>query len=78
MAYNPDGDADKNSLVFHLLEQVCLEMAEVSYKIQMAQISNASKLPNDMKPLYKNFVYSRMLWSKLMGVARCFVCVAVQ
>ncbi len=77
MAYNPADDADKNSSVFHLLEQVCLEMAEVSYKIQMAPLSKASKLPNGLKPLYKNFVYSRMLWSKLVGVARCCVVVAM-
>ena len=77
MAYNPDGDADMNSSVFHLLEQVCLEMAEVSYTFQMAQISNASKLPNGLKPLYKNFVYSRMLWSKLVGVACGCVVVAM-
>lgn len=71
VAYNPDGDTDKNSLIFHLLEQACIEMADVSYKIQISRSSSAEKLPNGFRPLYKNFVYSRMLWCKSVGVASC-------
>ena len=67
VAFNAEGEGDKNCSVFHLLEQACLEMADVSYKIQTTQgsrIGGVANLPNGLKPLYKNFVYSRMLWSK--------------
>ena len=62
--YNPDEIEDRQVSIFHQLEQTCLELADLSYKIQISAVCNVGELPNGMKPVYKNFVYSRMLWSK--------------
>lgn len=55
MNYNPDGIEDKNCSAINLLEQACFEMGEISYKLHGHRSKN-------MGPLYKNFLYSRMLW----------------
>ena len=62
--FNPDKSEDKQILTFHQLELACLELAEVSYRLQITSVANAGELPNGFKPVYKGFVYSRMLWSK--------------
>ena len=64
MVFNPDGEEDRNCSVFHLFEQACLELAEVSYKIRNSRIADVQPLPNGHRPVYKNFLYSRMLWGK--------------
>jgi len=64
--YNSDKSEDKQVLIFHQLEQACLELADVSYKVRISNIANAKDLPNGFKPVYKGFVYSRMLWSKFL------------
>ena len=62
--YNPDKIEDRQVMMFHQLELACLELADLSYKIQISDVGNVGELPNGMKPIYKTFVYSRMLWSK--------------
>lgn len=64
MLFNPDGDEDRRTSVFHLLEQACFELAEVSYKIHNSGIAEAQPLANGHRPLYKGFLYSRMMWSE--------------
>ena len=64
VVFNPDGDEDRNCSVFHILEQACFELAEVSYKINNSRIAEVSNLSNGHRPLYRNFLYSRMLWGK--------------
>lgn len=58
--FNPDGDEDRLCRVFYLLEVACLELAEVSY-----QLHNMPKQTGKNKPLYANFLYSRMMWGEL-------------
>ena len=55
---------EESTSIFPLLKRVCLKMADVSYKIHTSKMTIARDLPNGLQPLYKNFVYSRMLWSK--------------
>ena len=62
--YNPEKSEDRQVSTFHQLELACLELAEVSCKMKMTSVANARELPNGFKPVYKGFVYSRMLWSK--------------
>ena len=62
--FNLDGDEDRHASVFHLLEQACFELAEVSYKIHNSGIAEAQTLANGHRPLYRGFLYSRMMWSK--------------
>ncbi len=64
MMFNGDSDEDKLCSAFHLLEQACLELAEVSYKINNSNITDVATLPNGHRPVYGNFIYSRMLWGK--------------
>lgn len=48
-----------SSTVFYHLEYACNYMAEVSF-----QCHQALEHCHGPKPLYKNFLYSKMLWSK--------------
>lgn len=64
VVFNSDGDDDKNCSIFHFLEQACFELAEVSYKINNSRMVDAQNLPSGHRPLYRNFLYSRMLWGK--------------
>lgn len=64
LMYNADGDEDRHCSAFHLLEQACLEMAEVSYKVHNSNITEVQVLSNGQRPLYRNFLYSRMLWGE--------------
>jgi hypothetical protein len=68
VALNLDGDEDRNCSVFHLLEQACFELAEVSYKINNSRIAEAQPLSNGHRPVYRNFLFSRMLWGEWRGV----------
>ena len=69
--FDPDNSEDKQVSTFQQLELACLELAELSYKIQISSVANAGDLPNGFKPVYKGFVYSRMLWSKFL--VNCFL-----
>ena len=60
--YNPDKIEDRQVMMFHQLELACLDLADLSYKIRISDVVKV--VSNRMKPVYKNFVYSRMLWSK--------------
>lgn len=62
--FNPDGDEERLSSVFSTMEVACLELAEVSYKVRNSSIAEAPTLPNGHRPLYRNFLYTRMLWGK--------------
>ncbi len=59
MNYNPDGVEDNNYSAFYLFEQACFEMGEISYSSRVYKSGNTG-------PLYKNFLYSRMLWGELL------------
>ena len=48
--------------VFTLLKKACLELANISYKVCSRNIHKDAVLPDG---LYSNFLYSRMMWSKL-------------
>lgn len=64
--FSPDGgDEDNNCSVFLLLEKACFELAEVSYK--MNSVQGLRQLVNGRECLYKNFLYSRMLWGKCIA-----------
>lgn len=64
MKFSPDGGEEDNyRSVFLLLEQACFELADVSYKTNSAA-SGMRKLVNGRECLYRNFLYSRMLWGK--------------
>ena len=69
--FDPDNSEDKQVSTFQQLELACLELAEVSYKIQISSVANAGDLPNGFKPVHRGFVYSRMLWSKFL--VNCFL-----
>ena len=62
--YNPDSSEDKQVSTFQLLELACLELAEILYRLKITRVAYAGDLPNGFKPVYRGFVYSRMLWSK--------------
>lgn len=62
--FNPDGTEDKNVLLHHRMELACYELADLSYKLQISSMEGSAKLPNGLRPIYKGFVYSRMLWRK--------------
>ena len=64
MQFNPDGDEERTSSVFNIMEQACMELAEVSYKLHNSSIVDAPPLSNGHRPLFKNFLYSRMLWGE--------------
>lgn len=55
---------EKNQSVFLLLEKACFELAEVSYISHIRSEIGIRKLTNGKECLYKNFVFSRMLWGK--------------
>ena len=62
--FNPDKSYGYEVSILLFLEVACLELAELSYKIQIISMANARKLSNGFKPVYRRFVYSRMFWSK--------------
>ena len=64
--FDPDNSEDKQVSTFQQLELACLELDEVLYKVHIVSVANAGDLPNGFKPVYRGFVYSRMLWSKLL------------
>ena len=74
--YDPNGDEDQQSSVFYILEQACLELANLSYsyRVQNTDTANAPMLDDKSRPLYKNFIYSRMLWGKVLIIPFDYRC----
>ncbi len=66
--FNPDKIEDKQVNIFPQMVLACYDLAEVSYKVQISSVANTGEaLSNGWKPVYKGFVYSRMLWSEFIG-----------
>ena len=71
--FNPDNTEKKESqqvMIFHQLELACKYLVDISYKRKVSLKMLPAKSPRASKsPLYRNFIYSRMLWSKFTFVA---------
>lgn len=63
----PKGKESEVCSIFRLMEVMCLELRGLSYIIGNESVPKNAKSPNGHRPLYQNFVFSRMLWSKLIG-----------
>ena len=64
MSLKLNSGEEKKHSVFLLLEKACFELADVSYTTHMRSAAGMRKLMNGKEYLYKNFVFSRMLWGK--------------
>ena len=70
--FNPDNTERRESqqvMIFHQLELACKYLADISYKRNVSPKMLPGNSPRVSKSLYKNFIYSRMLWSKFTFVA---------
>lgn len=54
---------DSDESAFHLFENACLKLAEVSYQFRLDEVQ-ALGTHHRFQPLYKNFLYSIMMWCK--------------
>ena len=62
----PIGEESGVGNIFRLMEVMCQELRDLSYTLNNKSVPKTAKLPNNHRPLYQNFVFSRMLWSKLV------------
>ena len=57
-------EEDQDCNAFYLIQKACMKLAEVSYQANDARITQTHR----SKPLYQNFLFSRMLWSEYVLV----------